>query len=266
VPEIRVLSPAQGEAVSGNQVELTLAILSPIRPERYRLWVNGRPLGGDNGFDLPKVDEKGRVLDRGQVLDKGRVLDRGQVLDKGEDRQALAAQLPPEVAALVKDPRYTHLLQIRHTVPVEDTDGEFLRIAVQVETTGGSVSDRELLRLRRPQAEQQRGSLRVLAVGIGAYDHLPKLGYAAADALALGEAFRAQAGDGKLYRGVDVTLLTDADATLARLREALDQFVRNVRPGDTLVLALSGHGIRVNPPKVDLTAMSVDSMMAHPLP
>ena len=30
-------------------------------------------------------------------------------------------------------------LQIRHTVPLEETDGEFIRIAVQVETTAGLV-------------------------------------------------------------------------------------------------------------------------------
>ena len=60
----------------------------------------------------------------------------------------------------------------------------------------------------------------MLAVGVSAYDQLPKLGFAAADALALGDAFRTQAGDEKLYRGADITLLTDADATLPRLRQA----------------------------------------------
>jgi uncharacterized caspase-like protein len=35
-----------------------------------------------------------------------------------------------------------------------------------------------------------------------------------------------------------------ADATLVRIREALDRLVADTRPGDTVILALSGHGIR----------------------
>src|SRR5262249_29882465 len=139
---------------------------------------------------------------------------------------------------------YRHFIQLRHTFPVEDTDGEWLHFSVQVETTGGSASDRWILPLRRPAAEKNRGSLRVLAIGIGAYEHLPKLRFAAADALELGEALKAQAGEGKLYSGADLAVLTDADATLARIRQALDQLVANARPGDTLILALSGHGLK----------------------
>ena len=88
------------------------------------------------------------------------------------------------------------------------------------------------------------GSLRVLSIGIGAYDHLQKLAYAHRDALELSDALRAQSGEDKLYTGTDVTTLTDSDATLARVRQSLDLFVSNVRQGDTLLLFLSGHGIK----------------------
>ncbi|WP_395143249.1 caspase domain-containing protein, partial [Armatimonas sp.] len=200
--------------------------------------------GDARGFDLPQMDEKGRILDKGDVIEKGRVLDKGRILDKGEDRELLVKELPADLAQEVRDKRYTHFLQLRLTFPVDDTDGEFIRIAIQVETKGGSISDRTILRLRRPQAEANRGSLRVLTIGVGNYDHLPKLGFAAKDALDLGAALQAQGGDGKLYRGTDIRILTDGDATLSRIREAVDQFVANTRPGDTLVLALSGHGIK----------------------
>jgi uncharacterized caspase-like protein len=116
-----------------------------------------------------------------------------------------------------------------------------------VETTGGSLSDRHLLRLRRRGAEERRGSLRVLTVGVGDYQNLPKLRYAAADARALADAFRAQAGpadDHRLYRGATTVSMVVADATLVRIREALDRLVADTRPGDTVILALSGHGIR----------------------
>jgi uncharacterized caspase-like protein len=152
--------------------------------------------------------------------------------------------VPAEVAELANKPQYAHFQQLRLTLPVEDTDGEFLRIAIQTETTGGSISDRQILRLRRPQAENNRGALRVLAIGVSAYQNLPKLQFAHRDALDLGDAFRAQAGDDKLYKGADITVVTDAEATLARVRQAIDQFTTSVRPGDTLILALSGHGLK----------------------
>ena len=53
-------------------------------------------------------------------------------------------------------------------------------------TAGGTVSDRQILRLRNPRAEASRGPLRVLAVGVGAYKQLPRLAFAAADALPQG--------------------------------------------------------------------------------
>ncbi len=172
------------------------------------------------------------------------MLEKGQILEKGEQRDELAKELPADIAELVKKPQYAHYLQIRLTVPIEDTDGEFIRIAVQVETTGGSVSDRRILPLRRPEARMNRGSLRVLTIGIAPYQNLPKLQFADLDAQDLGLAFKAQDRVDGLYIGADVTFVTNADATLARIREALDQFTRNVRPGDTLILSVSGHGLK----------------------
>jgi uncharacterized caspase-like protein len=144
----------------------------------------------------------------------------------------------------VKRPQNAHYQEVTLRLPVEDTDGENLRIAVSAETTGGTVSDRQILRLRRPQAEQNRGGLRVLAIGVGAYQKLPKLSFAAADAMAMGAALQAQAGEGTLYKGVNITILTDGEATLPNIRAALDRFTRDVRPGETLILSLSGHGLK----------------------
>jgi hypothetical protein len=252
-------------------VDLRLCFVSPLPVCRYRVWLNGRPIGPPSGFDLPQPDEKGRLLDKGRLLEKGdsldgsRVFEKGRLLEKGEDRAALTVDLPNDLAALVRLPQYNQVVQIRHSVPVEDSDGEFIRIAVQAETTGGSVSDREIVRLRRPQAQEARGSLRVLAVGIGEYALLPKLKYAAADADSLADAFRSQAGldaGTSLYRRAEICLLVNGDATLSRIREALDQLVVDTRPGDTLVLAFSGHGIAVRPPPVDLSTLPVEATMA----
>src|SRR5205823_3139690 len=48
----------------------------------------------------------------------------------------------------------------------------------------------------------------------------------------------------RLYRGVSATVLTDAEASLGQVRQALDQLVASTRPGDTVIVALSGHGIK----------------------
>ena len=50
-------------------------------------------------------------------------------------------------------------------------------------TTGGSVSEQHILSLRRPEAENNRGALRVLAIGVSAYQNPPKLQYPHRDAL-----------------------------------------------------------------------------------
>jgi uncharacterized caspase-like protein len=57
-------------------------------------------------------------------------------------------------------------------------------------------------------------------------------------------ALQAQAGEDKLYRTAQVKVLTDGEATLPALRQALAWFTRDVQPGDTLFLLLSGHGVK----------------------
>jgi uncharacterized caspase-like protein len=93
-------------------------------------------------------------------------------------------------------------------------------------------------------ATSERGALRVLAIGIGAYRHIPRLHFAGADARALAAALEAQAGEGRLYDTASVTILVDGDATLPAIRGALAAFTSGVRPGETLILFLSGHGVR----------------------
>ena len=249
-PEIRFLTPEEGTSVSGNTLTVRAVLLAPKRLHRYRLWLNGRAVGPEAGSPLPAVDEKGRLLDKGEgvkgrLLDKGAILEKGRLLDKGDGREEAGKGLPPDVAALVAQPQFCHSLQLRFQVPVEDTDGEFLRIALVVESEDGNISDRRILPLRRPEAAAQgRGSLRVLAVGINDYQKLPPLQYAAGDATDLGTALKGQTGSGRQYAGADITLLTEGNATLARVRQALAALIINTQPGDTVVVALSGHGIK----------------------
>src|SRR5262249_3529087 len=215
----RFLGPGQNSAIEGDEVILSMVLLAPAPLSRYRVWINGRPFG-ERGFSLPAPGQKNLILDKNIILDKN------LILDKGEARTALAGALPADAGALVRKSAYSHFQQLQVQVPIEETDGAFLRIAVAAESADGRVSDSRIMRLRGPQAEAQRGPLRVLAVGIGAYAHVPRLQFPAADARDLAAALQAQAGEGKLYRSAAVQVLTDDEATLPALRAALAWLTR----------------------------------------
>ena len=85
-------------------------------------------------------------------------------------------------------------------------------------------SPRQILRLRRPEARQNVGALRVLTIGVGRYTMLPPLRFSAVDAIDLGQALERQAGEGRLYDGARVISLVDSRASLAEIRNALDSF------------------------------------------
>jgi hypothetical protein len=93
-----------------------------------------------------------------------------------------------------------------------------------------------------PPAEPQ--ALYGLIVGVGDYRKAsppqPNL-KANLDAEVLREAWQGQ--QGKLFRTVDVTLLTDEEVTPAAVLGALQRLARKVRPDDLLVLHLGGHGV-----------------------
>jgi WD40 repeat protein len=88
------------------------------------------------------------------------------------------------------------------------------------------------------------GRLFVLAVGI---DHFAApsltLHYGVADATTFADTVK-QAGS-KVFAGMDVTLLTDAQATKAGMLSAFDRLAREVRAGDTFMFYVASHGVRL---------------------
>src|SRR5262249_2163478 len=154
---VRFVMPEENSEVKGHEVSVRVALVAPLPVAKHYVWLNGRPIPVDVGAVASDAAERGRILDKGRIL------------EKGQEREAIARELPRAVARLVRAPQYARFEELRFSVPVEDTDGEYLRIAVAAETIGGSISDRRILKLRRPQAEANRGALRVLAIGVGAY-------------------------------------------------------------------------------------------------
>jgi hypothetical protein len=83
----------------------------------------------------------------------------------------------------------------------------------------------------------QNGEVRALVIGIDAYQFVPPLRGAAADAHDIEQTLRNQ--------GVkDVTALYDAAADRATVLRSLDQLVQRSRPGDLVVLSIAGHGVQ----------------------
>jgi hypothetical protein len=87
--------------------------------------------------------------------------------------------------------------------------------------------------LRSPQG----GEVRALVIGIDAYQYVPQLRGAVADARDLEGALR-QAGV------KDLTALIDAAADRESIMRTLDGLVARSQPGDLVVLTIAGHGVQ----------------------
>jgi Caspase domain len=83
----------------------------------------------------------------------------------------------------------------------------------------------------------QGGEVRALVVGIDAYQFVPPLRGAVADARDIEQTLRSQ--------GVkDITALYDAAADRATVMRFLGQLVQRSQPGDLVVLSIAGHGVQ----------------------
>jgi hypothetical protein len=83
----------------------------------------------------------------------------------------------------------------------------------------------------------QGGQVRALVIGIDAYQFVPQLRGAVADARDIEQALRNQSV-------TDVTALYDAAADRATVMRTLDQLVERSQSGDLVVLSIAGHGVQ----------------------
>lgn len=89
---------------------------------------------------------------------------------------------------------------------------------------------------------QIRPKLYIVAVGVAQYQHpdVPQLGLSAKDARDFASLMQTQ---NRLYREVEIKLLTDAEATRDSVLDALEWLQRQVTQHDVGMLFLSGHGL-----------------------
>lgn len=94
----------------------------------------------------------------------------------------------------------------------------------------------------KPKAERGKGKLHIVAVGVSEYDNPEyRLGLAAKDAKDFAQTIQQQ--DGRVYSGVELTVLTDQAAGKSAVEGALGALKSRVKPEDTTMLFLAGHGI-----------------------
>jgi uncharacterized caspase-like protein/DNA-binding beta-propeller fold protein YncE len=87
-----------------------------------------------------------------------------------------------------------------------------------------------------------KGKLHIVAIGVSQYDNPEyRLGLAAKDAKDFAQTIRQQ--DGRVYAGVKLTVLTDEAAGKTAVESALTALRSRVKPEDTTMLFLAGHGI-----------------------
>ncbi|MFT8247001.1 caspase family protein [Roseomonas sp. BN140053] len=202
------------------------AALVPAGTTAMRLTVSAQ----DRGLGLGPVDVlvNGRIAAR---VDNGASGTRGIRLPGGEgSTPATAAPAPPG--------------QVTAEVPLDRGVNRIsTRLYAEDRTLFAEGPTAELRREGEPAAPAGAGRLVVLAVGVDRYaDASMNLRFAVADARAVVDALRA--GSAGLFDGVETVLLTDADASRAGILRALDEAANHVRPEDTFVLYLAGHGVR----------------------
>jgi hypothetical protein len=120
--------------------------------------------------------------------------------------------------------------------------GSFFRSALLPALTLGAVAVFGLILAPCSAAQAairppQGGEVRALVIGIDAYQFVPQLRGAVADARDIEQTLRSQ--------GVrDITALYDAAADRTTVMRTLDQLVERSRSGDLVVLSIAGHGVQ----------------------
>jgi WD40 repeat protein/uncharacterized caspase-like protein len=180
-----------------------------------------------------------RVRVNGQAVPLERGLARMQ--SAGEEREVVVP-LPAQDAEVQVFAENDHGISSPATVRVTWTGRSDLAVPAHSPSTpnaAGSPTDEP----GTAGAFVIRPTLYVLSIGVSQYSHpdIPKLGLAAKDADDFVATMQRQKG--KLYRDVQVRLLTDAKATRDDVVDGLDWLQKQVTQHDVGMVFLSGHGL-----------------------
>jgi WD40 repeat protein len=208
----------QANEQSGRKPAETISVRDQLPP----VVAIGAPA---DGAEVSSASVKVRYAARSQeALTRLKVLVDGRpVAIEGIDR-APPASGEFTVAIPLKDCELSVVAENRHAVSEPAT--------IRLRWKGAGVGN----------ALDLKPKLYVLAVGVSAYQQADlRLDLAAKDALDFGAAWNDQRG--RLYGGVEVKTLTDAQATKGNILDGLEWLQRQATARDVAVLFLAGHGI-----------------------
>jgi WD40 repeat protein len=210
-PVIKIISPADGTQVTGDEVVVEYAFRSP----------SGQP-----------VDEITTLMD-GRPADLTRSLaPSAPALPEGTRQRGLAPAADPG--------------EIRARVAVAVPAGREVEISLLAETANHRKSEPAHVRVTGRPASRQIVAvkrLNAVLVGISKYpDPRNQLMFAAKDVADIAKVLDTQRGAG-LYNEINVKVLTDEAATRGNILKALNWLRQETRSDDTGVVFLSGHGV-----------------------
>lgn len=234
----------QADAVSGRRTDSqpsvarilppVVDLLTPadVRTSEDKITVRVR---ARTGADAPITAIYARI--NGRALPNERGLTRQD--PAGEEREVVVP-LPPQDAEVQIFAENGHGVSTPATVRVTWTGRNAAAVpdaSVEAARAQGATSE------GTAGAFVIRPKLYVLAIGVSQYTSpdIPKLGLAAKDADDFAATIAKQ--NGKLYRDVQVRLLTDAKATRDAVIDGLDWLQKQVTQHDVGMVFLSGHGL-----------------------
>lgn len=221
---------AQADAARGQRMQAPVSVAQVLPPvvelmsgaelrasmSQVTLRVRGR-----SAADAPVTAWRVRV--NGQAVADARGLGRVDNADPAQGEHDLTVPIPPQDSEI--------------QVFAENRHGVSTPALVRVAWAGAAPP---------PKAEggfQIQPKLYVLAVGVGAYQHadVNRLAFPAKDARDFAGALQRQKG--RLYRDVEVRLLTEAEATADAVVDGLDWLRRQVTQHDLGMVFIAGHGV-----------------------
>lgn len=222
-PQAQIVLPRAGQTVTGSPLAISIALTDDQNVKRVQLFANGRPVAEQDAATQAKALEIGA-----KPLEIG-----AKALEIGAKPLEIGAKSVPESHKLKWD--------VRLEAPLPPPDGAGLTLKALV-TDADGLQGWDEIRVSRGEAGTG-GALRVLTIGVSQYANPAfNLKYASSDATVFGALWPAL--EGKLFNKVVLKSLTDAQATSANVRAALNDLANSAEAGDVLAIFLSGHGIR----------------------
>jgi WD40 repeat protein len=220
----QILKPGGVEAAltARNRVGDVSQVLTSGLPPELEL-VSITPADGFNSFEVQfRVKDTGGG--RGRIVCRINGSESGCPVGREVEVKGAATGIASRVISVAPGPNQV-------AITVASADGKVASKALTVQLTG--------------RAATGRPNLFVIAAGISHYsDHDMDKGvtFAAQDAESVAAKFKQQEGKG-IYGQVSAIALPDSRATVKGISDAVVQFAAKVKPEDTFVLYLSGHGM-----------------------